>query len=188
MTDNYKVYCFTNLTNGKQYIGMTKQDISRRWRNGKGYKKTTRIGGAIAKYGWNNFKKEVLFLNLTQEEAIKLEKEYIIKFNTINNGYNVQEGGVGGNNGYVTKETRKKLSISHKGQHSSPQTEFKKGERSKAHYKIIVPVYCVELEKTFDSISSAEKELNIGHHIWDCLNGKRNKCGGYHWKYVKEMV
>lgn len=187
MTDNYKLYCLTNLINGKQYIGITKQDINKRWRKGTGYKKPTRIGSAISKYGWENFKKEVLFENITQEEAIKLEKEYITKLDTINNGYNVQEGGLGGSNGYVSEETRKKLSKSHKGQHSSPKTEFKKGQRSKAHYKIIVPVYCVELNKTFDSIIDAERELNIGHHIWDCLKGKRNKCGGYHWKYVKEM-
>ena len=188
MIDNYKLYCFTNLINGKQYIGITKQEINKRWKKGKGYKKPTRIGGAIAKYGWNNFKKEVLFENLTREEASALEKEYIIKLDTIGNGYNVQEGGFNSNNGVVSEETRKKLSLSHKGKHSSPSTEFKKGERSKAHYKIIVPVYCVELDKTFDSITIAEKELNISHHIWDCLKGKRNKCGGYHWKYVEEMI
>jgi len=188
MTNNYKLYCFTNIINGKQYIGITKQDIQKRWRNGKGYKKPTRIGGAIRKYGWDNFKKEVLFDNLTQEQAIQLEKEYIAKLDTINNGYNVQEGGLGGSSGIVSEEIRKRLSISHKGQHNSPKTEFKKGIRSKAHFKIMIPVYCVELDKTFDSIATAEKELNIGHHIWDCINGKRNKCGGYHWEKVKEMV
>lgn len=188
MTDNYKLYCFTNLINGKQYIGITKQDVNKRWKNGTGYKKPTRIGSAIAKYGWDNFKKEVLFENLTKEEAAKLEKEYIIELKTINNGYNVQEGGFNSNNGIVSEETRKRLSESHKGQHSSPTTEFKKGQRSEAHLKIITPVYCVELDKTFDSIATAQKELNISNHIWDCLKGKRNKCGGYHWKYAKEMM
>lgn len=187
MIDNYKLYCFTNLINGKQYVGITKQDTFKRWRNGKGYKKPTRIGSAIKKHGWDNFKKEILFDNLTQEQATTLEKEYIIKLDTINNGYNVQEGGLGGSNGNVSDETRKKLSLSHKGQHSSPKTEFKKGERSKAHLKIIIPVYCVELDRVFDSIATAEKELNISHHIWDCLKGKRNLCGGYHWKNAKEM-
>lgn len=187
MIDNYKLYCFTNLINGKQYIGITKQDVIKRWKNGKGYKKPTRIGRAISKYGWDNFKKEVLFDKLTSEQASNLEKEYIIKFDTINNGYNVQEGGFNSSNRIVNENTRKKLSISHKGQHSSPNTEFRKGERSNAHLKILTPVYCVELNKIYDSIATAEKELNISHHIWDCLKGKRNKCGGYHWKYAKEM-
>ena len=48
-------------------------------------------------------------------------------------------------------------------------------------------VYCVELDKVFDSIVDAEKQLNISHHVWDCIRGKRNKCGGYHWKYAKEV-
>lgn len=179
--NNYKLYCLTNITNDKKYIGITRQDINKKWQNGKGYKKPTRIGSAINKYGWNNFKKEILFENLSTKEANALEKEYIIKFDTINNGYNVQSGGLNNNDGIVSKVTREKLSISHKGQHSSPRTEFKKGKRSKAHLKLIVPVYCVELNKAFDSIITAERELNISHHIWDCLKGRRNKCGGYHW-------
>ena len=188
MIDNYKLYCFTNIFNNKKYIGITKQDVLKRWKNGKGYKKHTRIGSAISKYGWNNFKKEVLFNNLTKEEASKLEKEYILKLDTINNGYNIQEGGFNSNNGEVSIETRKKLSKSHKGQHSSPKTEFKKGQHSLAHYTIMIPVYCVELNKIFNSIAEAERELNISHHIWDCLKGRRNKCGGYHWKNAKEMI
>lgn len=187
MTDNYKVYCLTNTINDKQYVGITKQDVIKRWKSGKGYKKPTRIGSAIAKYGWNNFNKEVLFENLTQKQATEIEKEYIKKLDTINSGYNVQEGGLGGNNGYVSEETRRKSSLSHKGQHSSPKTEFKKGQRSKAHLMIIKPVYCVELDKVFDSIVDAEKQLNISHHVWDCIKGKRNKCGGYHWEYAKEV-
>lgn len=184
MLNNYKVYCLTNKINNKKYIGITKQDVLKRWKSGKGYKKPTRIGSAIAKYSWNNFDKKVLFENLTSEEASQKEIELIKELDTINKGYNVQSGGFNSNNGIVSEETKRRLSISHKGQHSSPNTEFKKGERSQAHYKIIVPVYCVELNKTFDSIATAEKELNISHHIWDCLVGKRNKCGGYHWKLI----
>ena len=187
MTDNYKVYCLTNKINGKQYIGITKQDAHKRWRKGAGYKKPTRIGSAIAKYGWDNFEHEILFENITKEEASQKEIELIEKLNTINNGYNVQSGGFNSNNGVVSEETRKKSSIAHKGQHNSPKTEFKKGEISKAHLMIMTPVYCVELDKVFKSIAEAKRELNIGSHIWDFLNGKRNKCGGYHWKYAKEM-
>lgn len=188
MIDNYKLYCLTNLINGKQYIGITKQNIYKRWKNGNGYKKGTRMENAIKKYGWDNFKHEVLFDNLSKEKAVELEKYYIKQLDTINNGYNVQEGGFNSNNGVVSDETRKKLSISHKGQHSSPNTEFKKGERSLAHLKLLVPVYCIELKKVFSSITDAERELNISHHIWDCLKGKRNKCGGYHWKYLEEVI
>lgn len=185
MLNNYKVYCLTNMINGKKYIGITKQEINKRWRNGLGYKKPTRIGSAIARYGWSNFKKEVIFDNLTKEQAGKLEIEYIAKLDTINTGYNVQEGGFNSNNGIVSEETRKKLSLSHKGQHNSPETEFKKGQHSKAHLVIMKPVKCVETGKVYESIRQAQRELKL-NHIWDCLKGIRNKCGGYHWELVKE--
>jgi predicted GIY-YIG superfamily endonuclease len=36
--NNYKVYAHINKQNGKAYIGITKQELSARWRNGgKGY-------------------------------------------------------------------------------------------------------------------------------------------------------
>lgn len=33
---NYKVYIHTNKLNNKKYIGITKQDPERRWKNGWG--------------------------------------------------------------------------------------------------------------------------------------------------------
>lgn len=47
------------------------------------------------KYGWDNFKHEVLFNNLTEEQACSKEKELIHTFNTSNPkyGYNVALGG-----------------------------------------------------------------------------------------------
>lgn len=45
-------------------------------------------------------------------------------------------------------------------------------------------VYCVELNKVFDSIKAAQEELRIkGHHIGEVCNGKRKSCDGYHWEW-----
>lgn len=90
----YKVYMHT-LPNGKKYIGITKQDVARRWQNGKGYKSNSRFYRAILKYGWDNIKHEVLFENLTQDEAYQLEREMIAlnESNNPNYGYNQTEGG-----------------------------------------------------------------------------------------------
>ena len=44
-------------------------------------------------------------------------------------------------------------------------------------------VYCVELDKTFDSISEAERLIGV-KSINKACRGKQKTSGGYHWKYV----
>lgn len=47
-------------------------------------------------------------------------------------------------------------------------------------------VYCVELNKTFNSTREAARELGInGNHISCVCRGVRKTCGGYHWRYVE---
>lgn len=56
------------------------------------------------------------------------------------------------------------------------------GTRLKKIYK---PVYCIELNKIFESIKSAEMELCIPHSsIIKCCQGEFNQTHGYHFKYV----
>lgn len=91
------VYKITNLINNKQYIGIT-NNYKKRWSNEKinpkNPKKQQVITRAIAKYGKENFKFELLFSNLKIEEACEKEKELISQLNTlIPNGYNVDKGG-----------------------------------------------------------------------------------------------
>lgn len=46
-------------------------------------------------------------------------------------------------------------------------------------------VKCIELNKIYDSLSSASKELNLSHgNISQCCNGKLKTVGGYHFAYV----
>jgi hypothetical protein len=91
---NYYLYCHTNKINGKKYIGISKQLPSHRWQNGKGYKGCPKFERAIKKYGWENFEHEILFKNLTKQEASNLEQQYIEQYDTVNNGYNVLQGGL----------------------------------------------------------------------------------------------
>jgi len=92
---NYKVYKHTNLINGKIYIGITKQELKRRWQNGYGYTDNKYFYNSIIKNGWNNFEHEVLFDNLTKEQAQQKEIELIKKYKSNNReyGYNMSKGG-----------------------------------------------------------------------------------------------
>lgn len=92
--NSYCVYCHT-APNGKKYIGITKNNPIKRWKNGKGYVLCTAFNRAIEKYGWNNFKHEILEMELDKETACKREVYYISLFDTTNpvNGYNMTHGG-----------------------------------------------------------------------------------------------
>lgn len=99
--------------NGKSYIGITSKEnpYDRFGTNGREY--GNYIGNAIKKYGWENIEHKILLTNLTQDEANKLEKEYIKKFNTqYPNGYNITEGGEGraGYHNPHSEQTKQKIS------------------------------------------------------------------------------
>lgn len=119
MNNNYIVYMHTSPSN-KKYIGITSQKPERRWRkNGCGYKDHLYFWRAIQKYGWDNFKHDILYTDLTKEEAEEKEVELIAYHNSnnINFGYNMSVGGESGSKGYkYTDEQRKHLSEVHKGE------------------------------------------------------------------------
>lgn len=94
--NNYSVYIHTNLLNNKKYVGLTKQPVEKRWgKGGNNYSGSPRFFSAIQKYGWDNFKHEVIESNLSREDACNLEKELIKNLKTQESefGYNISEGG-----------------------------------------------------------------------------------------------
>ena len=91
------VYKITNLINQKHYIGIT-NNYKKRWSNEKSLPKEKKrqqlINKKIHQYGEDNFTFEVLFSNLSIEEACQKEQELIVQYNSlIPNGYNVDKGG-----------------------------------------------------------------------------------------------
>ena len=100
------IYCYTNKTNNKQYIGQTnnlerrkKQHIQDSIHQHLGHEIAYEqpIHCAIRKYGIDNFNIEVLKVIDTQDwnEVNKIESEYIKKYNTLSpNGYNLKAEGV----------------------------------------------------------------------------------------------
>ena len=119
MNNNYIVYAHTSPS-GKRYIGITSRTPNRRWgKNGNGYKSHVYFWKAIQKYGWDNFKHDILYTNLTKKEAEEKEIELIAfyKSNNSDYGYNLSIGGESGSKGYkYTDEQRKHMSEVHKGE------------------------------------------------------------------------
>lgn len=111
--DNYSVYRHINKINGKQYIGITKQNPNDRWgQNGRNYKnKCPYFWNAIVKYGWENFEHEVIFTDLSKDEACDMEIRLIRENKTQDKkyGYNILSGGTAPT---LPEEVRHKMSKS----------------------------------------------------------------------------
>ena len=103
--------------NNKVYIGITtKTNPKERWRGGSGYSNNDLMTKAIKKYGWENIKHEILYKNLTEEEAKQKEVE-LIKYYKSNNskyGYNLSSGGESSKGYKHTKEQIQKQIINRK--------------------------------------------------------------------------
>lgn len=109
---SFVIYLHTSPS-GKSYVGQT-CNYEKRCRDHQLTTGCTRFSSAVKKYGWENFKHEILEKELSHDEANQKEIFWIAKLNTLHpNGYNLDTGG--GGRGIPTQETRKRMSAASKG-------------------------------------------------------------------------
>ena len=92
------VYCHT--LNGKKYVGYTKKTMVERLEEhieGALEGSDRHFCRAIRKYGVKNIVSEQLCETTTKQEAKSKERYYVKKLDTFKNGYNMTQGGDGGN-------------------------------------------------------------------------------------------
>ena len=177
---SYCVYKHTNIVNNKCYIGITCRNPWDRWhRDGSGYRQDTqpKFYNAIQKYGWDKFEHEILFQELTLEQAVEKEKELISYYDSFVNGYNSSTGGEGNPGHVVTESMRKQMSESHKG-----QVPWSKGKKlSEEHRKKISESHIgkntgVRSQQTKQSISDAlkgkQKSEEARRHMSESAKGR----------------
>lgn len=111
----YKVYKHT-VPDGRVYIGVTCQkNPKRRFDRGRGYKDNIHFFRFILKNGWDCIVSEILYDNLSKEEAETKEIELIAFYDSTNpkRGFNIEKGG--NLNKEITEETRLRQSMAHLG-------------------------------------------------------------------------
>ena len=102
----YIIYKHT-FPNGKIYIGKTCQNPLYRWKNnGKGYDHNKEMYNDIQVYGWNNIIHEILYENLTKEEASELE------YKLVNDNKDICYNKVIGGDGYFVFVDGEKMYLS----------------------------------------------------------------------------
>jgi group I intron endonuclease len=117
--DGYFIYLATNVVNSKVYVGKTETNIKKRWSGHKTSARTRREGDygrfhrAMNKYGFDNFKIELIAKYETEAEMMAAETYYIDLYDSTNpdKGYNMTRGGEIGAKGYRhTEEARQRMS------------------------------------------------------------------------------
>ncbi len=113
------IYKIQRKSDGKIYVGKTARTVDERMKEHTKKSRSTSnsyIDRAIVKYGIDAFEVSVIEECKTLEELNEREIYWIAFYNCKKpNGYNLMEGGEGTVGRIVSEETRKKLSISHKG-------------------------------------------------------------------------
>lgn len=196
--ENWKVYMHI-VPNGLKYIGITKQRLKKRWGYGFGYQKNKRFFHAIVKYGWDNIKHDVLFDNLTKEQAEAKEKELInqYKTNLEQFGYNQTTGGSGSPNCKQTPEQiqarvaavrGRKMTTEHKAKLSAASKGRFVGGKSPMAKKVCQYDEEHNLIKIWNSQQDATRVLGIsaGAISRVCRGDKQKTAGGYYWEFYKE--
>ena len=214
VTDKTYVVYRHIFPNGKSYIGITcAKPYSRRWRGGTSYRNQPKMWRAICKYGWENIDHVILAKGLTKELAYTVEREMIIKFDSIANGYNISQGGEGARGVPCSPEKRLKIGRANRGRsypHSAKNLQEyikKHGAWNKGchlapeHYRKIVAERRARCNKSisaynpitltkvlhFDSCADAAYSMGVSKsNISRCARGGRPTSAGYVWRYDNE--
>lgn len=201
----YCVYRYTSPS-GKFYIGLTGRSLNRRaGEDGKRYNGCPSFWNAIQKYGFENFKREILFDSLTKEEAEQKEIEMIAKYksNQKEYGYNVAIGGESNVGFKHTDQWKEKLSVVNTGKGNpfygqkhtieakkrmsnaaQNRTQEHRDKLRKAKSKKVcqVDINTGVILAIYPSVKEATRETGITHISEVCL-GKNKSAGGYKWQY-----
>lgn len=161
------IYMTRNNVNGKLYIGqhtrtMNPKDIDDSWYLGSG----DALHMAIAKYGEENFTREIIYECESKPELDYMEKVFISYYNAVKNEdfYNIAGGGQGVGSG----ESHPMYGRSHTSEAKRKISDAVRGERNPMYGKS-------HTDETKKKISMSKVGISIPHtEEWNCKIGLSN--------------
>lgn len=117
---------------------------------------------------------------VSEETKQKISESHKAKQLSDEHKRNISESLSGENNPMYgrqhTEETKNKMSENHADYNGSKNPKAKK-------------IYCVELDKVFDTIKECAEELNINYtNIINVCRGRQKTAGGYHFIYYEDYL
>lgn len=158
-----EVYKITCITNGKVYVGISK-NANRRW---KSHQKATlrqstkALCNAIRKHGVENFNMEIIAFAKTATEAGKLEVKFIRQLNSLHpNGYNNTTGGDYNRNAKLSIQTQVKISNSIVKFWKDNPEKLRSQAQKRAAKAWLNPVSRIKLLKGLEKARSSRTEVS----------------------------
>ncbi len=182
------IYLITNLINGKQYVGKTKNSIEKRFADHKSAGSNCKaLKRAIKKYGDENFKIEIIEYCASWDALVEAEHRNILKYKSLTpNGYNIILETAQGR--IWTEKMKEKSSKNMQGRASTANTKSKflgvRPDKKKWSCRIRFPRLGKSISKGYDSEIEAAKMydrlaiylfgknaiINFPENLYDYLN------------------
>lgn len=164
------IYMIKNIVNGTVYIGQT-NNINRRKKEHFYSLRHGRSFNSHLQYSWNKYgENSFVFYVLEYCDIYELgerESFWIKYYKFHKNIYNMNDGGVSGNIGYIpTPETCKKISDSLTGKKKSDSHKQKMSENAKKYFSEHLQVTSIKVillneNKVFNTLKDASKYLGV---------------------------
>ena len=205
----YIIYKYTSPS-GKYYIGQTYNEHMRKYfhKYDATRGKTSAFYNAIRKYGFENFKYEVIVRDVPHYLVNAFERYWIWYYKANTEGYNSTIGGDGmtaptdavrkkiseaGKGKKHTEDAKKAISTKllgktktdiHKQNMRKPKSAEHAAKVGKARSRKVV---CLETGTIYASVQAANLALGFDRkngNIPSVCRGRRKTAGGYHWAYA----